>query len=575
MHCFFIFKSMKFNKLLYLFLVIFFFQFQTSHSQNQNLDSLLDAAYEIRRSNYPKSDSLVNWIINFSREVGDAEMQLKAIKDAAMIKHDNGFFAQAESYFKKGIRLADSTGNQLIKSKLYIDWAWNLLDQNKQTECLDKGLKALEIAREINDTVQIIKVLSRMADLSRMTQSKDLAMKYNRESIDLGWAYGDSNLLVRCYNNLSTILGELGRDLESIDTLKKALKFTERDNRFGRAKLNSNIAFSYRNLGYYDSALIYNRRSLKEKKIIHDVPGIGYSLDAIGRCYLGLQKFDSSEFYLQQALDTAVKYNNAYRQKDILIHLSELYEEQGLYDKAYLSYKNGKLIDDSLYTVQVAENVRQLERKFDISKKEREIERLDSERKLSKSQNQILLVLIVGLVISLLLIVIIFLYHSQNKERKKQLAEERLKLVELEIQNNRKALNLFVEDLQQKNRQLKLLSDQISEKEALIDQLQEKDQKKINELNDYKILTQEDWERFKKLFSKVNPDFFKRLKAHKMDFTNGDQRLMALMKLELSNLEIADALGISSESVSKAKSRLKKKLSLEKEEKLSDFVHRI
>ena len=59
------------------------------------------------------------------------------------------------------------------------------------------------------------------------------------------------------------------------------------------------------------------------------------------------------------------------------------------------------------------------------------------------------------------------------------------------------------------------------------------------------------------------PKFFKKLENSFGDLTQGEQRTAALMKLQLSNIEIAEILGISDKSVIQNKYRLRKKLSLE------------
>lgn len=563
-------------KYLHLFLVFCFCHVTLiSISQTQKLDSLLEQAFDNRRSDYLKADSLVHWIIDFSAEIGDQEIYLKALKDAGSIHMANGNYKKAEQCFSRAAQAADSLNDLYWQSKINIEWARNLSSQNRQTECLEKGLKSLEQAKQTNDTVLIIKTLAVLADLSRMTQSTALAMNYNEESIRLAWTIKDSSLLIRCYNNLSTILGLVGRNNEAIDTLKRALSFIKENNYFGKGKLNSNIAFAYRNLEEYDSALVYNRRSLAAKRKVNDIPGIGFSFDAIGRCYTSLGQNDSALYYMHNALDTAIKYRDVYRIKDIYVHLADAYEAAGLFKEAYGAYRQGKSMDDSLYTVEVAEKVRLLERQYSLSEKEREIEKLDTEKKLSSSRNQLLFILILAITGVAALLIGLLYYRNRSKERQHQLAEAKLKSVEQENENNKRALIHFVEDLQLKNRQLKSLNHLLYQKEDELAQLTKKAEVGSNELVDFKILTEEDWERFKKLFSKVNPHFFEKLKALKYDFTKGEKRLMALIRLELNNSEIADALGISSESVSKSKFRLKGKLGLEKDDSLNAFVHTV
>lgn len=72
-----------------------------------------------------------------------------------------------------------------------------------------------------------------------------------------------------------------------------------------------------------------------------------------------------------------------------------------------------------------------------------------------------------------------------------------------------------------------------------------------------------------KMFMK---DFFTNLKEQFPELSTGDMRLAAIMKLRLSQSEIAAMMGISEDSVKKAKQRLKGKLSTHPDFKLKNWV---
>ena len=74
------------------------------------------------------------------------------------------------------------------------------------------------------------------------------------------------------------------------------------------------------------------------------------------------------------------------------------------------------------------------------------------------------------------------------------------------------------------------------------------------------IMTDENWNDFKKLFSKVHPGFFVNLSKSYPQLSAADTRLLALVKLGLNNAEMANMLGITIEGIKKAKQRLRKKI---------------
>ncbi|MCB0803279.1 MAG: hypothetical protein KDB74_09275 [Flavobacteriales bacterium] len=154
-------------------------------------------------------------------------------------------------------------------------------------------------------------------------------------------------------------------------------------------------------------------------------------------------------------------------------------------------------------------------------------------------------------------------------------------MIELDFQNSQKEnernkaeLIHFAKDLMLKNKQLIHLSKQLEENKLELEKLEAKKSERIDKLSDIKILTKEDWTRFKNLFDKVYPHFFEKLNRSEYNFTKGEKRLMALTKLNMDTQELADTLGISAESVTKSRFRLKKKLNLTSGD-LDHFIHQL
>jgi DNA-binding CsgD family transcriptional regulator len=71
----------------------------------------------------------------------------------------------------------------------------------------------------------------------------------------------------------------------------------------------------------------------------------------------------------------------------------------------------------------------------------------------------------------------------------------------------------------------------------------------------------QDWNNFRTYFQGVHGDFEERLKAlAEQNLSPRELRLAALIKMQLNNQEVGAILGVSQESLYKAKYRLRKKL---------------
>ncbi|EZH75777.1 hypothetical protein ATO12_03040 [Aquimarina atlantica] len=147
----------------------------------------------------------------------------------------------------------------------------------------------------------------------------------------------------------------------------------------------------------------------------------------------------------------------------------------------------------------------------------------------------------------------IFYLHNQEQNAAKVKLLSAQKQLELSTQQ----LNNFSNSIREKNKLIEAFEQQIEKSTNTLPQKEEN----LQQLTKSIILTEEDWEDFKKLYEEVHPNFFYTLKSKYPKLTNAEIRMIALLKLHLSNKEIAGMLGINSDSVIKTKYRLKKKIS--------------
>lgn len=85
----------------------------------------------------------------------------------------------------------------------------------------------------------------------------------------------------------------------------------------------------------------------------------------------------------------------------------------------------------------------------------------------------------------------------------------------------------------------------------------------------------EEWQQFALHFDQVHSDFLKRLTAQHPSLTPKDQRLCAYLRMNLSSKEMAQLMNISVRGVEISRYRLRKKLQLDSEENLTEFLMRV
>lgn len=158
----------------------------------------------------------------------------------------------------------------------------------------------------------------------------------------------------------------------------------------------------------------------------------------------------------------------------------------------------------------------------------------------------------------------------KNREivaQKDELATQNMAL----IASKKEQLDLYSRRLLEKSELIEQLSNEVEtlKKNSVVDQEQVQNFSKVLHST---ILTDDDWEQFKKAFESVYPNFFATLRFRFVDITAAELRLAALIKMSLSLKEAANALGISADSVKKSRYRLKKKIVLSEEDSLEEFI---
>jgi ligand-binding sensor domain-containing protein/DNA-binding CsgD family transcriptional regulator len=139
-----------------------------------------------------------------------------------------------------------------------------------------------------------------------------------------------------------------------------------------------------------------------------------------------------------------------------------------------------------------------------------------------------------------------------------------------EVEDNQGKLSASVLETAHKNQFLFDLKAQIQKIESSLPEMRKVVRSIDSELN------QEDyWEQFQLTFNQMHQDFVHLLHERHPDITNNDLRLCCFIRMGMSNAEIATILNITVNGVEQSKYRLKRKMGLEKDASLNDYIRTI
>jgi DNA-binding CsgD family transcriptional regulator len=157
-----------------------------------------------------------------------------------------------------------------------------------------------------------------------------------------------------------------------------------------------------------------------------------------------------------------------------------------------------------------------------------------------------------------------------------------LKKISEDPLDSKKLLSQVQKELDKNKRVIAIQTILLTAKDELLIELQNElnlvDTQKCPELEKIKTLINQnftksqEWESFKLYFEEVHPRFFRALKQKSSEFSQGELKLCAYLRIGLSTKEIATILHINVTSVNKKRNRVRKKLGIKPKENIHTFL---
>ncbi|MFM1876018.1 MAG: hypothetical protein RL266_1755 [Bacteroidota bacterium] len=534
------------------------------------------AYHLLENDSVAKAESILNRL-NSGRSLNLlAEEQSFLFLTYGLLRSYQGNYVAADSIYRKAEQLEPEG---ILHGLLKQAKADNLRYQGKLNQSLVLWLEALTISEELSDSVEIADCYMGIGTTEFLRNELDQAEKNIHVYHAFNLSIGNSKKVAYALSVLSLIDYQRGSYEASIDKNIKAYEIRKLIfDLKGQGESLNNLALGYMGRKNWNQALRYLQDALQIKAQANDLTQMTVIYNNIGHCYSRLGNRNEALSYFLKALEKG-KENGQFG--DVVVsyrNLVNLYAKQNDFINAFAFQTKLMALKDSLAEAERVDALNELEVKYEIEGKEKEIALLQKEQTIITNR---WLTLALGLFLTIV-IGLLFIDNQKRKHRQeKQLltAEDDLRKAELKImtdllEHNQQKLTLYTENLLRKNEivgqlelKLKSVVDQTSANSNSSNQL-------IEDFSGVRILTDDDWEEFKSLFDGVHRGLLERLLIRYENLTLAEQRLFLLMKLGLSTKEIANILGVSPESVKKGRYRLKKKLEVEDDRSLQDFIER-
>jgi tetratricopeptide (TPR) repeat protein len=474
------------------------------------------------------------------------------------------------------INIAKKTNNKYVLAGAYTQKAWINADTKQYTAMFDAYLKNVTIVKDLTENEYRNRNFSLYAaaynfyyfnDYEKTIQIGKLVQPSFTEYSNTTLAY---NLIGLAY--LKNNQFDSSR-LWFNKTLALQLKHaTNNEPPEWQGILRGNIGYSWYLQKEYDKAIPFLEEgiSLSNKHKIWDNV-------ASFSCYL-------ADIYLQQGYTTkanellqnaksVLSNNDDDNHYKLYNGLSNYYRKMGNAAQT-LAYQDSMLFyKDKIASERNANKKITAEFNFELEKRKQDEALLQSETTKQKWVRNF----IIGGLFGIMLLGLLYynrqrlrhLYKQEQLLNEKLVAEEELHIASVQLDD-------FTKSLKTKNALIEKFTGEIEKLQALPCNIVTPEQTEtLNQIRQSAILTDDDWDGFRKSFEKVHSGFLERLKISLPDLSPAETRFMALAKLNLSNKEMAGMLGVSVDAMRTTRYRLRKKLNLSEEGSIEELINTI
>jgi tetratricopeptide (TPR) repeat protein len=498
--------------------------------------------------------------------------------------------------------------------------------------------KALRLREEkIKDTNDIAGSYDNMSTIYFKAGEFDSAINYSLKAAKLFEKTGNKKELAYTWSNLSSIYDAVGNKNNSYHYLMLAYNILKNEgNDEDIVRMLENLGDYFLNHNMLDSAQYYFNQAVSMLKKMKKYDDYANTKRALGEIFLKLGKNSKAEKELTEAnklfkksdrmediiitevlvaevelrkgnftkaknlLDNALTLENRMDSErlrlKILKEKEKLMEQWGHHAAAWKLYHQIETLKDTLYKKELKSKLEEITTKYQTEKIKYENRKLKQQHKIERMKTKQMRILFFISVFTAFLLAIIFLLILQKRQRNILLHKQELNiakkeeaLIKAELQNAELKKQELSKENDFRSRQLTTFTLHLMQKNLILQdmlkkvkEIERKDARQIKkELVNLKIQlinaisSDSDWENFKLFFEKVNANFFTRLKEKYPNLSSKDEKLCALIKLNMDINETASVLNVDYNTVRIARYRLKKKMELAPDEDLNEVIGKI
>ncbi|MBU0765447.1 MAG: tetratricopeptide repeat protein [Bacteroidetes bacterium] len=368
-------------------------------------------------------------------EIKDTVHLTLAITNTGLAYYYLGDYNKTIEYYTKALPLQEAMNNMSSLANTYNNIGAIYKIWSKYEESVQYHIKSLKIRENIHDTTGMIHSLNNLGIVFESLDYHDKAIASFEDARKLSEAINDTANAANLLNNIGSIYVNIKKYSHAMKYYSEALILNERLGRkFETGILLTNIGMICEEQGKYSQALDYYKKSLTIREECNDLRGTAVTLNCIGSTLNRMKRYREATVYFEKSLAIAEETNEKEMLAENYEDILEAYTFTGDCEKAFKYVKLFTGIKDSIYRIESAEAVTEMQTKYETEKKEKEIELLNKEKEIRNAklekQSIVILAVFIGLGLFLILALVILIAFFQKRKANRLLRKQKNEIME-------------------------------------------------------------------------------------------------------------------------------------------------
>lgn len=433
------------------------------------------------------------------------------------------------------------------------------------------------------DDVYVAQAYASASMIYELENELEKALSYDLKAINILKNKKEKINITSTYINAASTLKKLGENKKALKYLDSARQISKSiKNTYLKSAIKLNTAENYAVLNINKKAHRLFTESIAEFKSNGITEGYLEGCIEKSKLFFKQKRYDDAIDFAKKGLESAKENQLAVFEKEANLLLYRIFKIQKVNTKALLYYEQFVAANDLIIKDEKRKEIENIKINFNVRELETQLQLKQDQLTINEEKRKSAIYF--NLLLSIGVITLLFSSYRQLKlsktkklffEAEKQLSVLKSEKLELDIDNKNKEVTNFAIHINEKNETLSKIRKDILKISKTIDQPNKTKLRNIISNIDNTIQVNQEKAQLYAKIDEVKNSFHDTIKLRYPDLSSREIEISTYLRLNLSSKQIANQLNISQLTINNYRFKIRKKLKLDKDDDLINFLKKI